>query len=767
MPAFDALSNQPKTPLRWYTDIDLQAHRTKNCVQNGGCEFAILSYNRALPKFQIWIESGEDPTEWKVYDLDGTEVADISSDIGLLVRTEFASMDYLTYNAEDLSVSLPQRVLYSVLVVGGTTYYSELFRPLCPAGTRLYTGDTGPIPFGFGLWNQASTFEPWELQDYEFYLDGSVNVAGAPSNPEWQFEGSQVANFADNLLYTYTGGVWVGAVPDCRSDDMWFDSTDGSWRTFDTVAETWNSSANVPAAAQDGFGVSFDGSINVDLEVVFSLNDLPCLGRYIRFDFDSVITSGGITFRIEDQDGNTVAPSPTIVNSMNFQIEAYVETGYRIRIIGLAGAVGSIGAAGFTYNCAEDSSDCHLRLRWTSCGNVGNLYYEEGLVQEYILPSEAYVARQNPTTVIEREEDGMKNAVEVFRRTETEYSIAIGYVPWHVLDALSQVPIHDTVELVLENDRGTSTLTAFRLESEWDEVGGDCLANVVLYFKLEADNAATAACCTTFDPPCREACITARGIYGIHDIGTEEVGEIYLLPDGTYAVFLGLDSEEPIDENGFGAHTPCPSKVAQTQQTDIPWAYYDGSAWTSVAAVTEVNPEDCEAEPVNYSITASIMPRYAGQLQWIGAERGWTNIGVPYTRAELLAGVEVEFPVEAWSFRVQVVVGECIIGYSPIAPLSCACPSPIGFSPNPESPCGGVILDNIGGIFLSPTGEEIEAETRGDGGPWLSAPYQVTGGVTPVYSLEASGSATTTRQWRIRMPGRSECGWIESEVFTC
>ena len=766
MPTFDALSNQPKTPLRWYTDIDLQAHRTKNCVQNGGCEFAILSYNRALPKFQIWVASGAAATSWKVYDLDGVEIADITSDIGLLVRTEFASMDYLTYNADDLSVSMPQQVLYSALVVGGVTYYSELFRPLCPAGDPIYTGNSGPIDMGFGLWNQGATYEPWRLQDYEFYLDGSVNVAGAPTNPEWAFPGSQVANFADNLLYTYTGGVWVGAVPDCRSDDMWFDSTDGSWRAFNTGTNSWQSSGAVPAAAQDGFGVSFDGSSNVDLEVVFSLDDLPCLGRYIRFDFDSMITSGGITFRIEDQDGNTVAPSPTITNSMNFQIEAYVETGYRIRIIGLAGAVGSIGAGYFSYVCAEDSSDCHLRLRWTSCGNVGNLYYEDGLVQEYILPSEAYVARQTPTTVIEREEDGMKNSVEVFRRTETEYSIAIGYVPWHVLDALSQVPLHDMVELVLENDRGTSTLQAFRIESEWDDVGGDCMANVVLYFKLEADNAATAACCTTFDPPCREACVTARGIYGTHDIGEEVVGEVYLLPDGTYAVFLGLDSKEPIDENGFGAHTPCPSKVAQTKQTDIPWAYYDGSAWTSVATVTSVTPEDCDTEPVNYTITASIMPRYAGQLQWRNNGTTWTNIGVPYTRLELLTGVEVEFPEEAWSFRVQVLVGECVIGYSPVRVLSCACPTPINFTPNPMAPCAGAILDGAGGIFLALTLEEIEVEEKVDGGTWVATTYQVTGGGS-FYILHEGSTATTSRQWRIRMPGRSECGWIESEVFSC
>jgi hypothetical protein len=766
MPAFDALSNQPKTPLRWYTDIDLQAHRTKNCAQNSGCEYALLTYNRALPKFQIWVPSGAVPTAWRVMRLNGTLEATITADLGLLVRTEFASMDYLTYNGEDLIVSLGQEPLYSELVVGGTTYYSELFRPLCPAGDPIYTGDSDAIPFGFGLWNQGATFEPWILQDYEFYLDGSVNVAGAPTNPDWAFEGAQVANYADDLLYTYTGGVWVGAVPDCRSDDQWFDSTDGSWRLFNTGTSSWQSSSDVPAGVQDGLGVSFDGSSNVDLEVVFSLDSLPCLGRWIRFDFDSQITSGGITFRIEDQDGNTVAPSPTIVVSMNFQIEAYVETGYRIRIIGLAEAVGSIGAAGFTYNCAEDSSDCHMRLRWTNCGNVGNLYYEEGFEQEYMLPSESYVARQNPTTVIEREEDGMKNAVEIFRRTETEYSIAIGYVPWHVLDALSQVPLHDTVELVLENDRGTSTLTALRLESEWDEVGGDCLANVVLYFKLEADNASVAACCTTFDPPCREACETVRGIYGVHDVGEEVVGELYLLEDGTYAEFLGLDSEEPIDENGFGAHTPCPSKLAETEQSDIPFAYYDGSEWTTLAAITNVTPEDCEAEPVTYSITASIMPRYAGQIQWTGNGTTWTNIGVPYTRAELLAGVEVEFPAAAWSMRVQVLVGDCVLGYSPTAALSCECPTPINFTPNPGNLCGNALLDGAGGTFLALTLEEIEVETRLNGGAWVATTYQVTGGGS-FYSLQENGGGPTSRQWRIRMPGRSECGWIESEVFTC
>lgn len=761
MPTFDALSNQPKTPLRWYTDIDLQHHRTKNCAGHG-CEFGILTYNRALPKFQIWVASGAVPTSWKVYDLQGVEVADITSDLGLLQRAEFAAMDYLTYNAEDLSVSLPQEPLYSVLVVGGATYWSDLFRPLCPAGDPIFTGDTGSIPQGFGLWNQAATYEPWRLEDYEFYLDGSTSTPGAPTNPDWAFEGAQVANYGDNLLYTYTGGVWVGAVPDCRSDDQWFDSTDGAWRLFNTGTNSWQSSGAVPAAAQEGFGISFDGSSNVDLEVVHSLDELPCLGRWVRFEFDSQMTSGTLRWRIETAEGEVVAQANNIFASMNFSIQAFVETGYVMRIIGTAGAVGSLGAMAMTYTCAEDSSDCHMRLRWTSCGNVGNLYYEEGFEQEYFLPSESYIARQTPTTVIETEEDGMKNPVETFRRTDTEYAIAIGYVPWPVLDAISQVPLHDTVQLVLENDRGTVALTGFRLESEWDEVGGDCLANVTLYFRLVADQAATAACCSTFDPPCRESCVTAYGVNGTHDLIE---GQVYLMEDGTYATYYGLESEEPVDEDGFGAKTACASKLAQTEQPDLPWVYYSGTTWNPLAVITSISPEDCGTTPVLYTIAGSIMPRYAGQLQWTANGSTWTNIGVPYTRAELLAGVEVEFPATALSIRIEVVVGDdCVLGESLVTPLTCACPEPFTFTPNPENLCGGATLDAAGGLFVASTLEEIEVETKVDGGAWTPTTYQLSGSF---YQLLEGVGATTSRQWRFRMPGRSECGWIESEVFTC
>ena len=765
MPTFDALSNQPKTPLRWYTDIDLQQHRTKNCAGHG-CEFAVLAYNRSLPKFQIWVASGANATSWKVYDLQGVEVADITSDLGLLQRAEFAAMDYLTYNAEDLSVSMPQEPLYSVLVVGGTTYWSDLFRPLCPAGDPIFTGDTGSIPQGFGLWNQGATYEPWQMEDYEFYLDGSTSTPGAPTNPDWGFEGAQVANYGDNLLYTYTGGVWVGAVPDCRSDDQWFDSTDGAWRVFNTGTNSWQSSAASPAAAQDGFGISFDGSSNVDLEVVHSLDELPCLGRWVRFEFDSQMTSGTLRWRIETAEGEVVAQANNIFASMNFSIQAFVETGYVMRIIGTAGSVGSLGAAYMTYTCAEDSSDCHMRLRWSSCGNVGNLYYEEGFEQEYFLPSESYIARQTPTTVIETEEDGMKNPVETFRRTDTEYAIAIGYVPWPVLDALSQVPLHDTVQLVLENDRGTVALTGFRLESEWDELGGDCLANVTLYFRLVADQAATAACCSTFDPPCRESCVTAYGVNGTHDLIE---GQVYLMEDGTYATYYGLESEEPVDEDGFGAKTACASKLAQTEQPDLPWVYYNGTTWNPLAVITSISPEDCGTTPVRYTIAGSIMPRYAGQLQWTADGSTWTNIGVPYTRAELLAGVEVEFPATALSIRIEVVVGDdCVLGESLVTPLTCACPEPFSFSPNPGALCGAVLLDAAGGILLARTIEEIEVETRVDGGAWTPTTYQLVGTYPSVfYYLEPMPSATTSRQWRIRMPGRSECGWIESEVFTC
>lgn len=760
MPSFDALSNQPKTPLRWYTDIDLQHHRTKNCAGHG-CEFAVLTYNRSLPKFQIQVPTGSAVTSWKLYDIDDNEVADITGDAGLLVRTEFASMDYLTYNGDDVTVSLEQEPLYAVLVIGGQGYYSDLFRALCPAGDPLFTGDTEAINLGFGLWNQGATTEPFSLADYDFYLDGSTSTPGNPTNPDWAFEGSQVANFGDDLLYTYTGGAWVASVPDCRSDDQWFDSTDGSWRLFNTDTEEWQSSGAVPASAQDGLGVSFDGSSNVDLEVVHSLDDLPCLGRYVRFEFTAAMTSGILRWRIETAEGDVIAAANTIISSMSFAIQCVVETGYVMRIIGTAGSIGTLD--NFAYTCAEDSSDCHMRLRWTSCGNVGNLYYEEGFEQEYFLPSESYIARQAPITVIEKEEDGMKNPVETFRRTDTEYAIAIGYVSWPVLDALSQTPLHDTVQLVLENDRGTATLTEFRLESEWDEVGGDCLANVTLFFRLAADRAATAACCTTFDPPCRESCVTVYGIEGVTELIEDQD---YLRSDGTWATYYGLGGPNPVDEDGFGSPSgQCSSKLAQTEQPDAPYMYYNGSEWTVLAAVTSISPEDCNVTPVRYTIAASIMPRYAGQLQWTANGSTWTNIGVPYTRAELLAGVEVEFPATALSFRVQVVVGEdCVLGESLVTPLTCACPEPIGFTPNPSNLCGGAALDDIGGILLGETLEEIEVEEKVDAGSWTPTRYQVSGGI---YQLQEGSTATTSRQWRIRMPGRSECGWIESEVFTC
>jgi hypothetical protein len=770
MPTFPALNGQIKTPLRWYRTLLEQSRNTKPC-RDIDCEYAILSTNDAMPPFQLWVPTSVTAiTSWKLYDLNDTEIANITGQAGLLSLVPFASYNYLIYNGGVFSVQIPQQAMYAVILAGGQSYYSEVFKPLCPAAAPSYTGETGTITIDGDLYSaDLAPDAPWSITRYAYLLSGMYSGGGAPSNPDWVFEGSQVANLTTGDLWRYIDGVWTSGRPPGEDYDLWYNEDAGTQHSFDGTNWLSASPPLIAAVATDYIGIF--GRNYQPMAIGRRLDEVECFGRWVRFEFAVSVSLGTFHLEVWDGDGNVVAETEQFgTDAATATIDAFVgSSAYTIHVVaGTPDEICIMDVSGITTTCADDSLDCHMILNWTSCGNIGNTYYEEGFDQALILPSEAFIQTPEPNTQIEVEEDANQNRVETFRRTDIEYTVQLGYVPWHILDALTQVPLHDTITLTLARGLGTVPIKALRIEHDWDEVGAQCTAFVELKFQID-EAAINAACCGQFDPPCLTVCTTAIGFED--DATVYEEGQRYLMEDGTYATCTVADPVE------FGSRTACPFRFARTENTTtglLEYFYYNGTAWTPVMEINTLQPVSCDSDPVVYQLTGSVWVRFAAQLQWTSgqdAEGGgieWYDLDEPFTNGELQAGIQFTAPAGALSIRFEVVVGDsCVIAESLAGILECECP-PVEFPGPGGAVAGAIVLLGTGGIAMATTGEPIEAEYRVDGGAWTTVPTVETttlGGVD-VYVLATGAMGYTTIQFRVRPLLRDACEFTESIVYS-
>lgn len=762
MPTFPALNGQVKTPLRWYRTLLEQSRNTRQC-RDADCDYAILSLNNAMPPFQLWVGTSVTAiTSWRLYDMEDNLLEDVTSQAGLLTVVPFVNYNYLVYDGAAFTVPIPQENIYAVIVAGGQSYYSEVFRPLCPATVPNYVGQTGVITIGDDdiFSNDLNPDSPWSVTRYDFLLTGMYSGAGAPTDPSWEFEGSQAANLTTGDLYTYTDGAWVSGRPGGTDLDQWYNQDAGTWHTYDDP--NWLSAAPPYGAAIAGGVLGFFGQAYQPIAIGRALDEIPCFGFWVEFNVSVLVTLG--TFRLEvwDENGEVYAQSQqygdTVSNGILYSYVGGPDWTFHI-VAGEPDEPAVVDVYSIDTVCADDSLDCHLVLEWTNCGNVGNTYYEEGFEQQFILPSEAIIQTPEPTTTIEVEEDANQNRVETFRRTEVEYTVVLGYVPWHVLDALSQVPLHDTITLTQQRGLGTVPIKDLRIEHDWDGQYGECMALVTLKFQVD-EAAVTGACCGQFDHPCLEVCFTAAGLESEETPYVE--GEDYLMTDGTVAQ---VTVQDPLE---FGSRRACPYRFARiSTDTEVSYWYYRSGEWLPAAEFIAITPINCESIPATYTVTALTMPGYSVRLDYTDIDSGtWTPItDMLFTQGELLSGVQITPPIDAVSIRITLIgADECLFESSRSDALPCECLE-FSFGFADEFGVTATVLGS-GGIFVGAQIEPIEAQVQVDGtGPWIDIQQSISGGI---YSISGAAEiiGATTYQYRVRSAWRTGCDWALSEVRT-
>lgn len=150
-------------------------------------------------------------------------------------------------------------------------------------------------------------------------------------------------------------------------------------------------------------------------------------------------------------------------------------------------------------------SECHSRITWTnSCGMIGNQYYKDGFTNEFWFDAETELDELEPKYTEVLVQNGDRDANRQFIKRINDHRIAIGMIPKFLVDALAEIPLHDTVMLYLANDQGSEQLILPSFSANWEEVGLMCFAEADLTFQLP-DSAVNSSCCDpAFEMDCRE-----------------------------------------------------------------------------------------------------------------------------------------------------------------------------------------------------------------------------------------------------------------------
>ncbi len=312
-------------------------------------------------------------------------------------------------------------------------------------------------------------------------------------------------------------------------------------------------------------------------------------------------------------------------------------------------------------SCPADTSTCYPRLDWSNCGNVGNTYYGDGFTNGMYLPADALPILPEVRIVIDAEQDQNGDAVETFRRKETRWTVHIGMVPWHVVDALSDLPLHDTITMNYR-DGGSDTITDVVVQVERPEGFGECLADITLTYRIESE---AVACCDTFDPPCDDPCTSA------YDFDDAVPGE--------GRTYLSIDSPEFVLYSGgdFGEYQECTSGIATFRGVDSDytvWWDMNAQEWRRLCDIVlfEVDSDD---DGCFVTIEADMVDGYSGILQYSADSTTWEDTELDLSADEWAeTGTGVYRPIEGQEtgyFRIRIYVDECTAGYSEYDTFTC------------------------------------------------------------------------------------------------
>lgn len=644
-----------KTAFRWYHDPKFRARHTQMCHEElKECPFAIDVPQGTVLPFQILAGTGSSygqsqPTSWKVYDLSGTEVADLTAHISNLQVLQFAdpNRDIIMLEGElVLPVAFPTEPLEMEIVTAGGTYYSETFKPIC--------GDPGEMI----LDNPELSNPAWSLGDYPGRVTGIIRDNGElPVSPA--VGSTYLETEGAGFVYTWNGES--------------YDAEDGDPSQFYAAVPTGPffvvNEGVVSVVPENDWPInSFSGicfnATQHQVPLVFALAGLVSELTVVRLDL-LAFWGGVITGQL-----NVVVDGQTVHTAHSGNMN---QTNEIVILVGPTSTITFTPTAGFR-GCLQQfqltplsaTLRCHHRLSWRSCGDFGTVHYKDNDFRNvlYLHRDHNFVGSPTPRMDTDDEERSDGSNEEVFQRKEIDWTMNMDSMPWYLLDVVSDIPMHDDVRLTVAGESSYDTLETITVNHTWQNT---CAAKVDIVFTVAGDATVAAECCPAFTPPCISYCVIADGIEGVD---TPEVNKVYLRQNAKgYATYLGFDGP-PVDEQGFGITSPCASGLARTTSDARPYMFWTGAAWQLAAAIIDIYVNDCEAGDI--SIVGNVMPLYSVVVQYSNDGSAFTDLPGIYGSSEMGSGVDVEIPDGATHIRLKVVgLAGCLIAYGPSVENPC------------------------------------------------------------------------------------------------
>lgn len=725
---YPAINPEVKCAFRWYKDQRRVARFSPGCMKDGKPEecldYALWAPNNALLPFQLRVDSGQsEVTSWRIYDLDGVEVANLSADIPLIQVNLFVGRDYLTYKGDVLSAVLGPGKYEARLVVSGVTYYSETFQTFCGS-----YDDTNILPNGDFTDGHAHFSVDTDWEGYALARFNTLPII-FPSNPD---VGDKVISRGDSMLYTWDGSSWVGSTPAEGASFIVGTNIDTiEWWRF--LSGTWVAGSAF-VTFFEGSGACWTGNGGVPLIYTPGLSETTV----VRLSMRAFYGLGIVGSLVVAVDGDTVATLNNAVNGQTVEVSVTLNPGSTITFTPTANFKGCLSFLhGFAFSA---DASCFHRLSWSNCGVVGTQFYDDGFENVIYIPQEHIIHSPSPEINIDDEEDQEGAKQETFQRKEVNYTLSFGLIPWYQLDALTEIPLHSEVSFKAAGNSDEDALVKVTVDHTWTD-GDSCLADCSMTFQVD-EATVVSSCCESFDPPCVVPCVAA---VGFSDDPDPQLGDIYLMVGSArYATYEGFENG-PVDINGFGAKTLCTSRLAVIGDD---YYVFTNGAWELLVQFTFVqNNQDG-----TYFIAANIQGGYSAQLQYAGSEAGpFTPFDpdITYSGDQWETGVEVPVPHAGLFFKLMAVGVNCEIGASAIYPCL-----------EPDQMPNGV-LDSLTGWYFNSTTYWTTVPTTDDldeiVDPGTGDKAFVTGNGTFYQWNGSSWVAMASNTWPIQITENGAC----------
>lgn len=717
-----------KCAFRWYHRSNLRARRLSQCADLQECPRPLLFPQSQILPFQIFAGNDQDgtygqsaPMTWVIKNMAGTVVFDMAAFIPLLVVEQFTGTTP-SFNRDYIILDLPITVPFAfaegatyeseITTVGGT-YYSETFTFVCAKfGDNLL-----PSPIAIDEICDQWSYFPWAGMVAGVVADNGALPVSPPTSSDW-------ICLDDGLIYSFNGvsydtnpggeGNYYSAGI-CEPIYTWHLGTwsvvpPGINAPFDVTSICWHLGAEIPVGYNIGAFVAGETLVRLNLNLFYGSAFSGSMEIYV----DNVL----------------VYTYDSANNGQGVEIDVVIDTDSTIEFRPLPGYQGCLTQ--FEMRSLSGGIECYHKLTWSDCGDVGtnrylyrdftNILYLDARKDKLVYPTVTFKVRNRTDTT----EGDIPEVQRKDVRWELEFERG---VPWYLLDALTEIPLHRTVTLQLANEDNADALENVEVSGTWPKPDA-CLADCTFTFQLDEPTFKT-GCCDGMDPACIEPCVNADGgLISVHfDFDPGQIGQVFLADDGTYATYWGLDQEEHVvDEFGFGAYTRCESGMATTPLAGYETVYYTGTEWFNAVYITDVVVIDCERRIFN--ISGNVMAQYGVRVQW--SDDGgstWNNIGPAFTSDEIGSGVDIEFPDNAYQYRLTLVGGEdCVVASSLSKLNKCTC---ITFNVSPGALFGsGTFTPNEANLDLPSLNETLLAEYRLNGGSWVAlGPLEATSGL--------------------------------------